>query len=850
MGARVQNVRIMGLNCILLSALIIVSFMAPIVTISYLPVGTVSAGLGTENCIVVLGKATSYTINTDPYPPWLVYSKGDKPVEIYAVRGIGASPGGGVIVGGFAFALRNNRWDNPSNPSANLDILFENLVHWVNPTATKVAWCDYSGYNVYNEPNTICSHFAASISDKGTAVTDLTVPITNASLAPFENNVLLIPQLELGDAGTGGNPSLLPDNVVQAIDNFVENNGGILVILDGGDTFGYNYCNVGNKILKSLFRASGGYYFQSDSILDDDNFYGGNYQPLLDVDNTTSVGAAYQTSTGQTTIGLYSVCSLAPIIGGVSVSISPRASSGANGVTITYAVTVSNNEDVSDNFNLTVNDNAGWSPTVLPTSLAISPWEPRTATLSVTVPSNAIGGTIDNIKVTATSQTNNTISGSASCTAKSVSHVPIYINGNDNFTPSNGVVGGSGVENDPYIIENWDISAENVNGIEIVNTTSYFFVRNCYVHDGKSNYTHGISLITAINGKIENNFLKNNYICIYLSASNNRIENCSIENSSFGIHLAFSSSNIISNNNLVGNEYSISLNTSSSNIISNNLLRNGGVFWFWQSSNNILSGNVWENYSGSFAFLITLYNFSNNNIITSNIMNSNLLASSVYIENSVNNLIFHNNFINNFSPPIDNEANHWDNGYPSGGNYWSDYAGTDNNGDGIGDTPYSILGGSNQDRYPLINPFEETPWTGWAAFGLENLYAVHLEKNLALNQGLKLVARFYDYSNNFESEVVIESITPPQSVVENENVPHPPQGALPVRTAVKKAELVLTTENTENVISIIASFTVTQSDLRNESIIILRNWAGNPPVQPYFRMEIMDKLKMWSSAPL
>jgi hypothetical protein len=46
----------------------------------------------------------------------------------------------------------------------------------------------------------------------------------------------------------------------------------------------------------------------------------------------------------------------------------------------------------------------------------------------------------------------------------------------------------------------------------------------------------------------------------------------------------------------------------------------------------------------------------------------------------------------------------WDNGYPSGGNYWSDYHGTDGNNDSIGDTAYTI-DSNNQDRYPLMMPY-------------------------------------------------------------------------------------------------------------------------------------------------
>ncbi len=78
--------------------------------------------------------------------------------------------------------------------------------------------------------------------------------------------------------------------------------------------------------------------------------------------------------------------------------------------------------------------------------------------------------------------------------------------------------------------------------------------------------------------------------------------------------------------------------------------------------------------------------------------------------------ISHNTFVNNtrqLSGCVCKEYNlsetrhSWDDGKE--GNYWSDYNGTDTNGDGIGDKPYfvDIL---NQDRYPLIQmPTLTTP---------------------------------------------------------------------------------------------------------------------------------------------
>ena len=75
---------------------------------------------------------------------------------------------------------------------------------------------------------------------------------------------------------------------------------------------------------------------------------------------------------------------------------------------------------------------------------------------------------------------------------------------------------------------------------------------------------------------------------------------------------------------------------------------------------------------------------------------------------ATNNLFYHNNFVNNYmnlmynwNPEMSN-INYWDNG--TVGNYWSDYNGTDADGDGIGDTPHSICY-KNVDRYPLMLPF-------------------------------------------------------------------------------------------------------------------------------------------------
>jgi len=246
------------------------------------------------------------------------------------------------------------------------------------------------------------------------------------------------------------------------------------------------------------------------------------------------------------------------------------------------------------------------------------------------------------------------------------SHAPIYIDSNSNFTPANGVTGGSGTENDPYIIENWDIDASSAHGIWINNTTAYFIVRNCYVHDGWNSFI-GISLANVINGIVDNNISENNYYGILLSNSdNNRIYHNTCENnSSCGISLYSSDNNIIENN-LVGNNWRgvYLYYGSDNNLLSNNLVENNdeeGIF-LDSSDNNLVENNIAENnrygisLDGSYNTIsgniagnndecgISLYS-SDNNIIENNLVENNWRG--VYLYYGSDNNLLSNNLVEN-----------------------------------------------------------------------------------------------------------------------------------------------------------------------------------------------------------
>jgi len=90
--------------------------------------------------------------------------------------------------------------------------------------------------------------------------------------------------------------------------------------------------------------------------------------------------------------------------------------------------------------------------------------------------------------------------------------------------------------------------------------------------------------------------------------------------------------------------------------------------------------------------------------ILHNTMHNNTYG--IRLEDSTDSIIYHNDLLDNNHSAYDSFKNTWDDAVRHEGNYWSDYTGIDSNEDGIGDTPYNIPGGTNQDLYNLMDTSE------------------------------------------------------------------------------------------------------------------------------------------------
>ncbi len=249
-------------------------------------------------------------------------------------------------------------------------------------------------------------------------------------------------------------------------------------------------------------------------------------------------------------------------------------------------------------------------------------------------------------------------------------HASIRINSDTEFTSANGVIGGTGVKSDPYIIEGWAIDAKGGwAGIYIGNTSSYVIIRNCLIYNATNTtsltygYGSGIALYFAQNIKIENVTSINNVRGVYFYGSysrynilanstldrnsygiysrfrpnNNTIYNNTISNSTYGMYIELGAAyNTIDNNRItsfsyygiymVGASYPIYNNTISRNTISSS--GNRGIYMFGENYNN----SVLYNYIEGTTYAVYITNGPHDNLFENNTLETN--GDGFYLDNS------------------------------------------------------------------------------------------------------------------------------------------------------------------------------------------------------------------------
>ena len=300
-------------------------------------------------------------------------------------------------------------------------------------------------------------------------------------------------------------------------------------------------------------------------------------------------------------------------------------------------------------------------------------------------------------------------------------HAPISILSDADFTTANGVVAGCGTLIDPYVIANWTIDAgpgiagTNVGGtgigIRIQGASAHVLIRDCHVV-GDSRRSIGILL---------------------REAAHVRVHRCVFTDLKSGLFIYQNPAAIVDENTFTDCRRGIEGTESNGLVVTGNNVCNArehGIF-LWRCHDVSLQGNTLSDCSNGI-YLDSCHrdHLDGNRVermnhgiflwdcfdctVVGNVLRTCDLGLAL-VHTSERNTVFHNSFFDNARPATcDETKNHWDGGYPVGGNFWGnddlvdERSGPDQDqpgSDGIADAPILVPLG-NVDRYPLISPLE------------------------------------------------------------------------------------------------------------------------------------------------
>ena len=224
------------------------------------------------------------------------------------------------------------------------------------------------------------------------------------------------------------------------------------------------------------------------------------------------------------------------------------------------------------------------------------------------------------------------ISISRSFRTQQVTHDPIIIMNNSDFAAQATAEGweGSGTFEEPYIIENYQISTTETRAIDIQHTRVHFRISNIIANEG-------IQLYNVTNGQLVGNSVRlgnfDAYSLVY-SCNNSLIGNTATDNFGHGVILTHSSNfNNLTDNFVTGsslNGFYIRSNSHSNRITNNTANANNRDGFYLSDScdfnildNNTANDNLQAGFSLDGYESGTQVRFTNNNTLSNNVASNN-----------------------------------------------------------------------------------------------------------------------------------------------------------------------------------------------------------------------------------